>query len=130
MDQSRAERGDPVGRPRPLGRLLTGRGRGRLHRGPGPGNAGGRQGWAAEVWPQVAHVSPPLAEQESRSCSQAASSRQYTHMSDPARQRGPDPPRHVTFFLAHSAQRLTGASVSAPGLAKMSSMARATSGFA
>jgi hypothetical protein len=113
-----------------LGRLLTARGLGRLHRGPGPGNAGGRQGSAAEVWPQAAHVSPPLAAQESRSCSQAASSLQYTHMRDVSGQRDADPPRHETFFLAHRAQVLAGASVSEPGVAKMSSITRAMSGFA
>lgn len=108
---------------------MIARGRGRLHRGPGPGNAGGRQGSAAEVWPQAAHVSPPLAAQASRSCAQAASSRQYTHMEQLSRQRGADAPRHATFFLAHSAQRLAGASVSEPGVAKMSSITRAMSGF-
>jgi hypothetical protein len=51
-------------------------------------------------------------------------------MRDLSRQRETDAPRHETFFLAHSAQRLAGASVSEPGVAKMSSITRATSGFA
>jgi hypothetical protein len=82
------------------------------------------------VWPQIAHFSPPLAAQESRSCSQEASSRQYTHMRGRPAQGGGAAPRHDTFFLAHSAQVEAGASVSVRGSSKMASITWMMSGFA
>jgi hypothetical protein len=113
----------PRGAPRVLFRGIAGRGGcearffgglglGRLHRNPGPRKAGGSQGSAEDVCPQSAQFSPRLAAQVSRSCSQAESSMQYTHMTALSRMGLPEARRRSAAARAgagrHAVERSRG----------------------